>query len=71
MKKVVLILMTITLSFFITACTPGVRVLPPEKPIEINMNVVVEQNVRVSMSDEIRDNKHSLSIIGVPMEEDK
>lgn len=39
----------------ITACTPTVRVEVPDKPIEVNLNInmKIEQNVRVRMEREL------------------
>ncbi len=31
----------------VTACTPTVKLEAPDKPIEINMNIKIEQEVRV------------------------
>lgn len=31
----------------VAACTPTVKVEAPDKPIEINMNIKIEQEVRV------------------------
>lgn len=35
------------------ACTPTVKVEAPDKPIEINMNIKIEQEVRVRVEREI------------------
>lgn len=35
------------------ACTPTVQVAPPEKPIEINVNVKIEHEVRVKVDKEL------------------
>ncbi len=37
----------------IVACTPTVQVQAPDKPIEINLNVKIEQNVRVSIERDV------------------
>ena len=39
----------------LTACTPTVRVEVPDKPIEINLNInmKIEQNVRVKLEREL------------------
>ncbi len=50
MKKTSLIL----LLPLIAACTPTVKVEAPDKPIEINLNVKVEQHVRVSIERDVR-----------------
>ena len=44
MKKILLILPLLSLA---TACTPTVKLEAPDKPIEINMNIKIEQEVRV------------------------
>ncbi len=46
MKTVILILAVATLA---SACTPTVKLEAPDKPIEINMNVKIEQEVRVKV----------------------
>lgn len=33
----------------LAACTPTVKIEAPDKPIEINMNVKIEQEVRVKV----------------------
>jgi hypothetical protein len=37
-----------------SACTPTVKVEAPDKPIEINLNVKVEQHVRVSIEKDVK-----------------
>jgi hypothetical protein len=34
---------------FVTACAPTVKLEPPEKPIEINVNVKIDQEVRIKL----------------------
>lgn len=36
------------------ACTPTVQLEAPEKPIEINLNVKIEQHVRVSIEKDVK-----------------
>lgn len=36
-------------------CEPTVRVEAPERPIEINLNVRIEQEVRIRIDQELRD----------------
>lgn len=36
------------------ACTPTVKVEAPDKPIEINLNVKIEQHVRVSIEKDVQ-----------------
>ncbi len=45
----------ISLGLFAIACTPTVRVEVPDKPIEINLNInmKIEQNVRVQMEKDL------------------
>jgi hypothetical protein len=33
----------------LTACSPTVKVQAPDKPIEINMNIKIEQEVRIKV----------------------
>lgn len=35
------------------ACSPSVRVEPPDRPIEINLNVKIEQEVRIRIDREL------------------
>lgn len=39
--------------FVLAACTPTVQVQAPDKPIEINLNVKIEQHVRVSIERDV------------------
>ncbi len=41
------ILILATLPLLVAACTPTVKLEAPDKPIEINMNIKIEQEVRV------------------------
>ncbi len=43
------------LSALAAACTPTVRIEAPEKPITINLNVKIQQEVRVKLDKEIDD----------------
>ncbi len=36
------------------ACTPTVQVQAPDKPIEINLNVKIEQHVKVSIEKDVQ-----------------
>ncbi|MFA7276181.1 MAG: YnbE family lipoprotein [Pseudobdellovibrionaceae bacterium] len=50
-----------------SACTPTVKVEAPDKPIEINMNVKIEQEVRIRVEKDL--DKEILAnpdIFGVP-----
>ena len=37
----------------LVACTPQVRVVVPDKPIEINLNVKIEHEIRISVDKEL------------------
>lgn len=39
----------------LSACTPVVQVAVPDKPIEINLNVKIEHEIRVKVDKEIDD----------------
>lgn len=38
----------------LSACTPTVQLQAPDKPIEINLNVKVEQHVKVSIEKDVK-----------------
>ena len=45
------------------ACTPTVQVAPPDKPIEINMNIKIQHEIRIKVDkdlDEIFDEDSDL-----------
>jgi len=49
-------LITVSLSFLIlvlSSCAPTVRVEAPDKPIEINLNVNIEHNVKIQMDKQL------------------
>ncbi len=37
------------------ACTPTVQLQAPDKPIEINLNVKIEQHIKVEIQKDVRD----------------
>lgn len=39
----------------IAACTPTVQVAAPDRPIEINLNVRIDQEIRVRLDREVED----------------
>ncbi len=49
MKKTSLLLLLPLMA----ACTPTVKVEAPDKPIEINLNVKIEQHVKVSIEKDV------------------
>lgn len=38
-----------------TACTPTVKVEPPTEPITINLNIKIEQEVRIRVEKDLED----------------
>jgi hypothetical protein len=42
------------LAGLLAACTPTVQLQAPDKPIEINLNVKVEQHVKVEIERDVR-----------------
>ena len=49
-----LIFVTATLAF-IAGCNPTVTLEAPKEPIEINLNVKIEHNIRIQVDDELED----------------
>ncbi|MGF1723648.1 YnbE family lipoprotein [Photobacterium nomapromontoriensis] len=52
------ILLVIVISLpvgFISGCTPTVQVTAPDKPIEVNLNVKIEHEIRIKVDQEIDD----------------
>ena len=49
------ILLLITALFFTVGCNPTVKVEAPDKPIEINLNVKIEHNIRLQVDEELED----------------
>lgn len=39
----------------VAACTPTVKLEAPDKPIEINLNVKIDQQVRIVLDREVED----------------
>lgn len=50
-----LLVLSCAAAIVVTGCTPTVRVEVPDKPIEINLNInmKIEQNVRVKLEREL------------------
>lgn len=48
-------LTALILPLVLIGCTPTVKLEAPEKPIEINLNVKIEHEVRVSIAKDVRD----------------
>lgn len=51
MKNAFLIFTSVLL---VGACSPTVKLQAPDKPIEINMNVKIEQHVKVSIDKDVK-----------------
>ncbi len=51
MKKIIL---TGAMLAVLAACTPTVQLQAPDKPIEINLNVKIEQHVKVEIDKDVR-----------------
>lgn len=47
------LLILLTLPMLVAACTPTVKLEAPDKPIEINMNIKIEQEVRVRVEKDL------------------
>ena len=41
--------------FVLAGCSPTVKVQAPDKPIEINLNVKIEHNIRLQVDKELED----------------
>jgi len=48
------VLLTIAL-LALAGCNPTVKVEAPDKPIEINLNVKIEHNIRLQVDEELED----------------
>ena len=56
-------------AFAVAACQPTVKVEAPDKPIEINLNIKIEQEVRVRIERDLEDAfADNPDIFGVPTE---
>lgn len=51
MKQILSVIASLAL---VAACTPTVQLEAPDKPIEINLNVKVEQHVKVSIEKDVQ-----------------
>ena len=50
-----LIAVVATAAVMLLACTPTVQVAVPDKPIEINLNVKIEHEIRVKVDKQLDD----------------
>ena len=44
----------ILMAVFLSGCTPTVKLQAPDKPIEINLNVNIEQHVKVEIDKDVQ-----------------
>ncbi len=51
MKKMSLIVLP---AFFLAACSPTVKLEAPDEPIEINLNVNIEQHVKIEIDRDVQ-----------------
>lgn len=47
--------LVIAISAAAVACSPEVKIVAPDKPIEINLNVKIDQEVRIKLDREVED----------------
>ncbi|GAA3718252.1 YnbE family lipoprotein [Oceanisphaera sediminis] len=47
------LLQSLSLSLLLSACTPRVEVVVPDKPITVNLNVKVDHEIRVRVDREL------------------
>lgn len=52
MLLAVLVIMAMSI---VSGCTPTVQVTAPDKPIEVNLNVKIEHEIRIKVDKEIDD----------------
>lgn len=52
MKPVIL---SICVAGIFTACAPTIKLAAPDKPIEINMKIEIDQEVRVRLDEDVED----------------
>ena len=54
-KRIAVPTMAVVLMGALAACQPTVKIEAPDKPIEINLNVKIEQEIRVKVDRELDD----------------
>lgn len=47
--------LALVLGLAMMGCTPTIQVAAPTEPIEINLNIKIEQDIRIRMDDEVND----------------
>ncbi len=53
MQIYVLRMVLLSLLVSVSACAPTIKVMPPDKPITINMNVKIEHEIRVKVEKDL------------------
>lgn len=53
MVKLIRIIVSASAIAWLAACTPTVQVAVPDKPIEINLNVKIEHEIRVKVDKDL------------------
>ncbi|MEE9379846.1 MAG: YnbE family lipoprotein [Hyphomonadaceae bacterium] len=43
------------LVFLVSACSPTVKIVAPDKPIEINLNIKIDQEIRLKLDQDVED----------------
>ena len=41
--------LVLTVALLLAACQPTVKIVPPDKPIVINLNIKIEQEIRIKV----------------------
>ena len=54
-NQIMSLLLILVTAGFLVACQPTVKIEAPDKPIEINLNVKIEQEIRVKVDRELDD----------------
>jgi len=53
MKVHVVRIVLLCLLVSVSACAPTIKVMPPDKPITINMNVKIEHEIRIKVEKDL------------------
>ena len=53
--RIAALLVSIFVAGGMAACTPTVRIEAPKEPIEINLNIKIEQEIRIRLDKEVED----------------
>lgn len=60
-------LLILAMAVTVAACSPTVKIEAPDKPIEINLNIRIEQEVRVKIERDVEDAiRNDPSLFGLP-----